>query len=254
MLVCAMASQGEKQRLDARLVSDGAFPSRARAQAAIKAGLIRVGGVQLMKPSVHVSPEDEILVEGDVHPYVSRGALKLVAALKTFQFKSEGAVALDLGASTGGFTEVLLKEGASTVYAVDVGTGQLHESLVSDKRVVNLEKTHAKQLDSQIIPAKIGALVCDVSFIGLRKALLPAMALCAPGAWVIALIKPQFEVGPKALGKGGIVPTELADQVAAEMSGELANCPDWREVGMIESPIRGGDGNKEFLIGAIKKK
>lgn len=242
------------RRLDQALVERGAFPSRVRAQAAIKAGLVRVAGAVADKPSILVAAGAVIAVEGDVHDYVSRGALKLEAALRTFEIEPAGKICLDLGASTGGFTEVLLRAGAAKVYAVDVGSGQLHSSIAGDARVVNLEKTHAKDLASGLIPNAIDVIVCDVSFISLKKALPYAMALAAPKARLIALIKPQFEVGRSRLGKGGIVRPSYANSwgVAEDISAWLTEQPGWKSLGYIESPIAGGDGNREFLIGAIK--
>lgn len=242
-----------KLRLDQLLVDRGAFPSRARAQGAIRAGLVRVGGAVIDKPSANVAADCAIEIAGDVHDYVSRGALKLERALKAFEIDPAEKTCLDLGASTGGFTEVLLRGGAAKIYAVDVGTGQLHSKIIADPCVVNLEKTHAKDLTAALIADPIDVIVCDVSFISLKKALPFAMALAAPAAQLIALIKPQFELGPERIGKGGIVKADDAALAAltVEVSTWLA-AKGWAPVGVIESPIEGGDGNKEFLIGAIK--
>jgi len=242
-----------KLRLDQLLVDRGAFASRARAQAAIRAGLVRVGGAVIDKPSANVAADSGIEIAGDVHDYVSRGALKLERALKTFEIDPAGKTCLDLGASTGGFTEVLLRGGALKICAVDVGTGQLHPKITADPRVVNLEKTHARDLTAALIPDPIDVIVCDVSFISLKKALPFAMALAAPKARLVALIKPQFELGPERIGKGGIVKAD--DAALAALTVEVSNwltAKGWAPVGVIESPIEGGDGNKEFLIGAIK--
>ncbi len=241
-------------RLDAYLVQQGLFESRARAQAAVKAGLVTIGGAVALKPSADVADGAAVSVAGDVHPYVSRGGLKLDAALRTFEIDPAGKICLDLGASTGGFTDVLLKAGAAKVYAVDVGTGQLHPSLADDRRVVSLEKTHAKNLSRALIPEPIEILVCDVSFISLKKVLPPAMALCAPGAKLVALIKPQFEVGRSRIGKGGIVKPGYANRygVAEEISNWIREQSGWKTLGYVDSPIAGGDGNKELLLGAIK--
>jgi 23S rRNA (cytidine1920-2'-O)/16S rRNA (cytidine1409-2'-O)-methyltransferase len=240
-------------RLDAYLVQHGCFESRARAQAAVKAGLVRIGGAVATKPSASVPAGAEVNVDGDIHPYVSRGGVKLEAALRAFETDPAGKICLDLGASTGGFTDALLKRGAAKVYAVDVGTGQLHPSLLGDTRVVTLERTHAKDLSRKLIPEAIDVLVCDVSFISLKKALPPAMALCAPGARLIALIKPQFELGPEKIGKGGLV-TALRGEIAALLHDTRlwVEAKGWRVIGCIDSPIAGGDGNEEFLLGAIK--
>lgn len=242
------------RRLDQALVERGAFPSRARAQGAIRAGLVRVGGAVVDKPSASVAGDAVIVVDGDVHDYVSRGALKLEAALRTFEIQPAMKLCLDLGASTGGFTEALMRAGAAKVYAVDVGSGQLHPSIAGDPRVVNLQKTHAKDLSRALVPEPVDIIVCDVSFISLKKALPYAMALAAPKAKMIALIKPQFEVGRSRLGKGGIVKPGyqntygVAEDIAAWINGQ----PAWKSLGYIDSPITGGDGNREFLIGAIK--
>ncbi len=248
-----MADRLLSSRLDQTLVERGAFSSRARAQGAIRAGLVRVDGRVVDKPAAMVAAAARIEVAGDVHDYVSRGAVKLAAALGAFEIKPEGAVCLDLGASTGGFTQVLLRAGAAKVYAVDVGAGQLHPSIAGDARVVILEKTHAKDLSPAIVADRVDIVACDVSFIGLTKALPPALALASPGARLVALIKPQFELGPRALGKGGIVKAtgEELQQLTRDISAWLRG-QGWREIGVIASPIAGGDGNKEFLIGATK--
>ncbi len=236
------------------LIERGHFPSRARAQAAIKAGLVTVDGIITAKPSQTVAPDSKIGVDGDVHPYVSRGGVKLEAALKSFEIDPAGKICLDLGASTGGFTEVLLRRGAAKVYAVDVGSGQLHPKISSDRRVMNLEKTHAKDLSPELIPENPDLIVCDVSFISLKKALPFAMALAAPNAHLAALIKPQFEVGRSGIGKGGIVKEghENSYGVAEDIATWIDGQPGWRSAGYMESPIKGGDGNQEFLIGAIR--
>lgn len=237
-------------RLDHYLVEQALFPSRARAQGAIKAGLVMVDGAAATKPSMTVSTASKIVVAGDVHDYVSRGALKLECALRSFEIEPAGKICLDLGASTGGFTEVLLRAGAAKVYAVDVGTGQLHPRLLENPRVVNLERTHAKDLSPALIPDPIELIVCDVSFISLKKALPPALRLATPDARLIALVKPQFEAGPSRLGKRGIVKPGIGEGIAADILSFLNAQPGWKSLGCRESPISGGDGNKEFLIGA----
>lgn len=242
-----------KTRLDQLLVERGAFSSRARAQGAIRAGLVRVGGAVVDKPAAMIADAETIDVAGDVHDYVSRGALKLDRALLAFGVDPAGKTCLDLGASTGGFTQVLLRAGAAKVYAVDVGTGQLHALLRDDPRVVNLEKTHARDLSRALAPDAVEIIVCDVSFISLMKALPFAMALAAPQALLVALIKPQFELGPEKIGKGGIVKASAAELAAlTDAIGERLREAGWAPIGVIESPIEGGDGNKEFLIGAAK--
>ena len=248
-----MTDRLSSSRLDQALVESGAFASRARAQGAIRAGLVRVDGRVVDKPAAMIAAAARIDVAGDVHDYVSRGAVKLEAALTAFEIRPEGAVCLDLGASTGGFTQVLLRAGAAKIYAVDVGAGQLHPAIAADPRVVNLERTHAKDLSPAIAPDPIEIIVCDVSFISLKKALPAALALAAPGGRLVALIKPQFELGPRALGKRGIVKAtgETLQRLTRDISAWLSE-QGWREIGVIDSPIAGGDGNKEFLIGAIK--
>jgi 23S rRNA (cytidine1920-2'-O)/16S rRNA (cytidine1409-2'-O)-methyltransferase len=246
-----MTSQ-EKSRLDILLVERNAFESRARARAAIEAGLISVDGAPILKPAALVAPDAAVAVTGDVHDYVSRGGVKLEAALDAFNVDPSGAVCLDLGASTGGFTDALLRREAKKVFAVDVGAGQLHARLAHDPRVVSLEKTHARDISSELIPEAVDLIVADVSFISLKKALPSALALGRPGARLIALVKPQFEAGRAAIGKGGIVRPgrENAEGVAEDLLQWLEVEGVWRSKGLIESPIKGGDGNREFLIGA----
>jgi 23S rRNA (cytidine1920-2'-O)/16S rRNA (cytidine1409-2'-O)-methyltransferase len=184
---------------------------------------------------------------------VSRGGAKLAAALDAFGFKPKGRIALDVGASTGGFTEVLLERGAAKVYAVDVGHGQLHTRLKADPRVVSMEECDARSLTRELIPEPVGAIVADVSFISLAKALPAPLELAAPGAWLVALVKPQFEAGRARIGKRGIVRDERARQAAVEeVRAWLAAQENWRVVGIVPSPIRGGSGNEEFLMGARK--
>jgi 23S rRNA (cytidine1920-2'-O)/16S rRNA (cytidine1409-2'-O)-methyltransferase len=189
-------------------------------------------------------------VEGEAD-YVSRGALKLAAALDAFGFDAAGRIGLDIGASTGGFTDVLLSRGAAKVYAVDVGHGQLIAKLKDDERVVSLEGRDARSLTREEVPDQVGAIVADVSFISLEKALPASLMLAAPGAWLVALVKPQFEAGRDAIGKGGIV----RDAAVREAQGErirawLDGQPGWRTVGLMPSPIQGGSGNEEYLVGA----
>ncbi len=246
---------GERLRLDQALVERGLFPSRARAQGAIAAGLVTIGGKPARKPSTAIDPSAEVRVLGDAYDYVSRGALKLAAGLDAFAVDAAGGVCLDLGASTGGFTEVLLRRGAAKVHAVDVGHGQLHPLIASDPRVISLERIHAKDLSRAIIPDPINLLVADVSFISLRKALPAALSLLAPRAALVALVKPQFEVGPEGVGKGGLVinAAEAGPRAAEDIAAWLCNAHEMELLGVIASPIDGGDGNKEFLVGAIRK-
>lgn len=194
----------ESLRADVFLVEHGFAKSRTEAQSAIRMGRVRADGDIVMRPSQTLKPDAAIVYEKP-HPYVSRGALKLLGALDHFKFSPEGLVCLDVGASTGGFTEVLLERGAARVYAVDVGHGQLAGKLKRDPRVVSKEGVNSRDLNAEHVPEAPRALVADVSFIGLRLALPPALAMAAAGAWLVALVKPQFEVGRFAIGKGGIV-------------------------------------------------
>lgn len=185
--------------------------------------------------------------------YVSRGALKLRAALDSFMLSPSGRIALDVGASTGGFTEVLIEREARRVYAVENGHGQLHPRLAADPRVVSLERTDVRTLDTALVPEPVGAIVADVSFIALAKALPAALALAAPGCWLVALVKPQFEAGRAEVPRDGIVKSAAVRQAAADRVGEwLASLGDWRVLGTIASPIHGGDGNVELLLGAVR--
>jgi 23S rRNA (cytidine1920-2'-O)/16S rRNA (cytidine1409-2'-O)-methyltransferase len=235
-------------RADVYLVEKGYAASRSEAQAAIRAGTVTVNGKRVLKPAEAVEEGAEIAYV-KAHPYVSRGALKLLAALDHFELSPEGLTCLDVGASTGGFTEVLLERGAHRVYAVDVGHGQLRQKLLDDPRVVSLEGTDARNLTVAQIPEPPQAVVADVSFISLKLALPTALAL-ARNAWLVALVKPQFEAGRGAVGKGGIVKDEAAlnDSVAAVMA--VIKKYKWTVLGTIDSPIEGGDGNREFLIAA----
>jgi 23S rRNA (cytidine1920-2'-O)/16S rRNA (cytidine1409-2'-O)-methyltransferase len=238
-------------RLDARLVNDGLVPSRARARDLILRGFVRVEGAICDKPARTIAPDARVELIDNAPQFVSRGAEKLIAALDHFGFDPAGCVALDLGASTGGFTQALLQRGARRVYAVDVGQSQLHDTLKSDPRVISLEKQDARALTPELVPEPVDAMVADVSFIALSKVLQPALPLTRPGAWLAALIKPQFELDPGSIGKGGIVRDEALRRRATEkVSAVLAATPGWRVLGIIPSPILGGSGNEEFLIGA----
>ncbi len=243
-----------RQRADLMLVATGLVESRAKAQALIMAGLVYAGTARVQKAG-DLLPEDAALsVKGQDHPWVSRGGVKLAHGLSHFGFDPAGRICLDVGASTGGFTDVLLTHGAQHVYAVDVGHGQLAWKLRSDPRVTVLEKTNARHLTAQIIPAPIGALVCDASFIGLQIVLPAGLALCAPGAFAVALIKPQFEAGPEHVGKGGVVrDPEIHAAVCAKIRLWWESLPGWRVLGVEKSPITGPEGNIEFLIGAVKE-
>jgi 23S rRNA (cytidine1920-2'-O)/16S rRNA (cytidine1409-2'-O)-methyltransferase len=242
-----------RRRADQALVDRGLAESRTRAQALIMAGLVFSGEARVAKPGDTVRDDAPLAVRGQDHPWVSRGGLKLAQGLAAFGFDPAGRVCLDIGASTGGFTDVLLGGGAARVYAVDVGQGQLAWKLRTDPRVTVLEKTNARHLDASLIPEPIGALVCDASFIGLRTVLPAGLALCAPGAFAVALIKPQFEAGPERVGKGGVVRDPAVHaEVCETIDTWLNNLPGWTTVGITESPITGPEGNREFLIGAIK--
>lgn len=241
-----------RRRLDLVLVERGLAPSRSRAQELIKQGRVSIDQKVCTKPSAEVTAGQSLILGHGTPSYVSRGAIKLAAALEAFGFDPKGRVALDVGASTGGFTEVLLRRGAETVYAVDVGHDQLHASLKSDPRVISLEGCDARTLTRKLIPTAITAIVADVSFISLTKALGPALALAAPDSWLVTLIKPQFEVGPERVGKGGIVRDAAARQAAVDaVMTWLPSQPGWRVAGIIASPIKGGSGNEEFLLGAL---
>jgi 23S rRNA (cytidine1920-2'-O)/16S rRNA (cytidine1409-2'-O)-methyltransferase len=242
-----------KKRLDQILVERGLVDSRTRAQALVMAGLVYSGEKRLDKPGMSLAEEMAIEVRGQDHPYVSRGGLKLAAALDHFSIDPEGMVALDVGASTGGFTDVLLKNGARRVYAVDVGHGQLAWSLRTDDRVIVLDRTNARHLTPEHIPEPVDIVVCDASFIGLESLLPAPLALAVEGAWLVALIKPQFEVGKGRVGKGGIVrEPELHDEVVTRIRKWLGSLPGWQVQGISTSPITGADGNKEFLIAGRK--
>ncbi len=241
--------RARKLRLDQLLVEKGLAESRSRAQALILAGRVFAGERRLDKAGMAVAADLAITLRGRDHPWVSRGGVKLAHALDRFAVDPAGAVALDLGASTGGFTDVLLARGAARVYAVDVGRGQLDWRLREDPRVVVLEGVNARHLGRDQVPEPVDLVVCDASFIGLETLLPAPLALAAPGAALIALIKPQFEAGPDKVGKGGIVrDPAVRAQVCERIRDWLEARPGWRVLGLTESPIRGARGNVEFLI------
>lgn len=244
-----------KQRVDQLLVERGLAESRAKAQALVMAGLVFSGERRIDKPGATLAAGVPLTVKGKPHPWVSRGGVKLAHALEHFGVEPAGCICLDIGASTGGFTEVLLAKGAAKVYAVDVGHGQLDWKLREDKRVVVLERTNARHLTREHVPDPIDLVVCDASFIGLRTVLPAPLALTKPAAVLVALIKPQFEAGPEKVGKGGIVRDEaVRTEVCETISTWLAGQSGWTVVGIAPSPIEGADGNKEFLIAARKEK
>jgi len=241
-------------RADLALVARGLAESRAKAQALIMAGLVYSGTARVKKAGEQVPDDVELSVKGQDHPWVSRGGVKLAHGLDFFGLDPAGRVGLDVGASTGGFTDVLLTRGAARVYAVDVGHGQLAWKLRSDPRVVVLEKTNARRLSAAMVPEPVGALVCDASFIGLEIVLPAALALCGAESFAVALIKPQFEAGPEFVGKGGVVRdpavhTAVCEKIAAWWAAR----PGWRVLGVTASPITGPEGNVEFLIGAVRE-
>jgi 23S rRNA (cytidine1920-2'-O)/16S rRNA (cytidine1409-2'-O)-methyltransferase len=243
-----------RQRLDEALVQRGLFASRSRARDAVERGTVTVDGAVTRKPGQPVSPGSIIAVDDPARAYVSRAALKLVAGLDHFGFDPAGCHALDIGASTGGFTQVLLERGAAHVTAVDVGHGQMAAPLAVDPRVISIEGLNARDLTladlSGIAPDFV---VSDVSFISLKLALPPALALAAPGARAVLLVKPQFEAGRAAIGKGGMLKDPYdASRIAGLLQDWLGDLPGWRSLGLLLSPIEGGDGNREFLLGGVK--
>jgi len=242
-----------KRRADQLLVEQGLAESRARAQALILAGQVFSGTKRVDKPGTALPTETELSLAGRDHPWVSRGGLKLVHALDHFGIDVTGLVALDIGASTGGFTDVLLARGAARVHAVDVGHGQLAWKLRQDPRVTVHEGTNARYLTRAEIPDPVDVVTCDTSFIGLATVLPAPLAVTAERAQLVALIKPQFEAGPKEVGKGGVVRDPVVhDAVCARVRGWLDDQPGWRVIGIVESPITGPAGNKEFLLYARK--
>ncbi len=252
-MTAALGAKPGKLRADQLLVDRGLVESRSKAQALILAGKVYSGEQRVEKPGQALPCDRPLEVRGQDHPWVSRGGVKLAHALGHFGLSPAGRTCLDIGASTGGFTHVLLHHGAARVYAVDVGHGQLAWRLRTDPRVVALERTNARHLERAQVPEPVGALVCDASFIGLATVLPAPLGFCAPGAWAVALIKPQFEVGP-AVAKGGVVRDAavhraVCDRIAAWWSG----LPGWRVLGVEPSPILGPEGNREFLIAAQRE-
>jgi 23S rRNA (cytidine1920-2'-O)/16S rRNA (cytidine1409-2'-O)-methyltransferase len=238
-------------RADQLLVDRGLVESRARAQALILAGKVFSAERRIAKAGETLAADAPLEVRGQDHPWVSRGGIKLAHALMHFGLSPAGRICLDIGASTGGFTDVLLAHGAARVHAVDVGHGQLAWKLRTDARVVVHEKTNARYLTRDIVPEPVNALVCDASFIGLGTVLPAALALCAPGAWAVALIKPQFEAGRAQVGGRGVVrDAAVRAGVCQKIERWWAALPGWRVLGVRESPITGPEGNVEYLIAA----
>lgn len=238
----------EKVRLDMLLVERGLFPSRERARAAIMAGQVYVGGVRADKAGEKVSPDAAMTIKGDKLPYVSRGGLKLAKALDVFRISCAGKVAMDVGASTGGFTDCLLQNGAAKVYAVDVGYGQLAWSLRNDPRVVNMERTNIRYVTPQQIPEPLDLITVDVAFISLALVFPPAANLLKAGGEMVALIKPQFEAGREKVGKKGVVRDPAVHREVIERV--ITQAPAWRlfAVALTYSPIKGPEGNIEYLL------
>ena len=242
-----------KARADQLLVTLGLAESRGRAQALILAGLVYAGDRRVDKAGQAVAADTLLTVKGRDHPWVSRGGVKLAHALAHFGWDVTGATAIDVGSSTGGFTDVLLGGGAARVYAVDSGTNQLAWKLREDPRVVVLEQTNARYLTAAQIPEPVDLIVCDASFIGLAKVLARPLDFAASAARLIALIKPQFEAGQAEVGKGGVVrDAAVHARVCAEVESWLEAQPGWQVAGLTPSPITGPEGNVEFLIGGVR--
>jgi 23S rRNA (cytidine1920-2'-O)/16S rRNA (cytidine1409-2'-O)-methyltransferase len=241
-----------KVRADQLLVSRGLAESRSRAQALIMAGTVFCGERKLAKAGEMLAEDTPIEVRGKDHPWVSRGGIKLDHGLTHFGFDVSGAIALDVGSSTGGFTDVLLSRGAAKVYAVDVGTNQLAWKLRQDPRVVVHEQTNARRLNFGIVPEPVDIVVCDASFIGLAKVLEAPLALAKPGASLVALIKPQFEAGRAEVGKGGVVRDPVVHERVCSEARTWVETQGWTVLGITPSPITGPEGNVEFLLGARK--
>jgi 23S rRNA (cytidine1920-2'-O)/16S rRNA (cytidine1409-2'-O)-methyltransferase len=238
-----------KARLDRLLVERGLAPTREKAQAMILAGLVTVDGRRAEKAGEGIGDDAEILVAGPPHPYVSRGGVKLAAALDHFGLDPRGRVCLDVGASTGGFTDCFLQRGAARVYAVDVGWGQLDAKLRNDRRVVVREKVNARALSTSDVPEPVELAAADVSFISLRLVLPAIVRVLAPGSSLVALVKPQFEAGRREVPRGGVVKSEATRRrVVAEIE-EAGRALGLEVLGSIPSPIRGARGNEEFLLG-----
>lgn len=246
--------KSKRVRLDQLLVEQGHFTSRSRARDAVARGTVRIDGTVVSKASLSTPEDAKIEINDPAQTYVSRAALKLVAALEAFGISADGADCLDIGASTGGFTQVLLENGAAHVVAIDVGHDQLHDTLRDKERVTALEGLNARHLEqSDLGDFQPTLIVSDVSFISLKLALPPALELAQSGAQCILLVKPQFEVGKEKVGKGGIVRHEDGLQAAEDLRQWLDGLEGWKTIKLMPSPIKGGDGNSEYLLAGIKE-
>jgi 23S rRNA (cytidine1920-2'-O)/16S rRNA (cytidine1409-2'-O)-methyltransferase len=250
-----IAAQTAKRRADQLLFERGLAESRAKAQALILAGVVNSAGRRIDKPGEQLPADAVIAVEGNDHPWVSRGGLKLAHALDHFRIAVDGKTALDIGASTGGFTDVLLSRGAARVYAVDVGYGQLAWKLRQDPRVIVNERLNARYLTRANVPEPVDLITCDASFIGLATVLPAALALAAEEAELVALVKPQFEAGREHVGKGGVVrDPAVHHEVCERAAAWVAVQPGWRVAGIVDSPVFGPQGNREFLLYACRSR
>lgn len=243
----------KKERLDVLVVERGLAESRTRAQALILAGQVVVDDQRVDKPGTRVSVEAELRLKGEVLPFVSRGGLKLQAALERFEVDVTGAICADIGASTGGFTDCLLQRGAVRVHAIDVGYGQLHEKLRKDPRVISRERVNARHLTDEELPELVSVMVIDVSFISLKLVLPGVLPRLAPGGVLIALVKPQFEVGPAQIEKGGVVRDEAARKGSIDAIERFVGEQGLSVVGVMDCPVPGPAGNVEGLLVARRR-
>ncbi len=241
-----------RQRLDCVLANRGLVTSRSRARDLIARGAVWVAGEVAKKAGQLVEPDVELTIIGEANAYVSRGGAKLLAGLRGFEFSPDGRIALDVGASTGGFTQVLLEGGANKVYAVDVGQGQLATELKNDAKVVSLEGQDIRRLSAKDVAEPVSAIVIDVSFISLAQVLPSALSFAADDCWLVALVKPQFEVGRKSIGKSGVVKDENAAVTAVLGTRDFLTGQGWSVVRSLPSPLPGKKGNEEYLVGALR--